>query len=102
MNPEDDVQVIAVPKPAAKPNKNRPINTLLKHQVMRLMDIERRHIPDHRSGTVVDLQNMTEGQAAEYIRQVTAKLHQLGEKPKRTSKPKAKPKASSDSETGTS
>jgi hypothetical protein len=83
---------IDVPKPAAKPRKDRPINTLLQYQVKRLWEVEQRHVPAHRSGISIDperLHEMTEGQAAEYIRKVTAKLHELGPKPKRQSKRKA-------------
>lgn len=77
---------IDVPKPAAKPNKSRTINTLLQYQVKRLWEIEQLHVPAHRSGMSVDpqrLHEMTEGQAAKYIRKMTAKLHQLGPKPKK-------------------
>ena len=95
-------QVILVPKPAGKPNKARKINTLLEHQVRRLWEIEQRHIPLHQTGLPVDPQNMTEGEAAEYIRRMTAKLHELGPKPKRTRKRAAKPKASPQAETKTS
>jgi hypothetical protein len=92
-------QVIPVPKPAGRPNKARKINTLLEHQVRRLREIERGHVPMHQTGLAVDPQNMTEGEAAEYIRRMTAKLHELGKKPKRTRKRAAKPKAAEDSET---
>ena len=86
--------VIPVPKPAGKPNKARKINTLLEHQVKRLREIEQAHIPTHQTGLPVDPQNMTEGEAAEYIRRMTAKLHELGKKPKRTRKRVAKRNAS--------
>lgn len=79
--------VISVPKPAGKPNKARKINTLLEHQVKRLREIELGHIPTHRTGLPIDPQNMTEGEAAAYIRRMTAKLHELGPRPKRTRKP---------------
>jgi len=79
--------IIAVPKPAGKVNKSRPINTLLQHQVKRLWEIEQQHIPKHRTGIAIDpekLDSMTEREAAEFIKRMTAKLHELGKKPKRT------------------
>jgi hypothetical protein len=81
MSPENNVQVIVVPKPAGKLNKDRPINTLLEHQVRRLQEIEQAHVPAHRTGMAVDPKHMTEGQAAEYIRRMTTKLQELGPKP---------------------
>ena len=93
--------IVRVPKPAGKINKDRPINTLLEHQVRRLRETELRHIPRHRTGLAVDPSKMTEGEAANYIRQMTAKIHELGPKPvaipiktkrkKATSRAKAKP-----------
>jgi hypothetical protein len=92
--------VIPVPKPAGKANKARKVNTLLEHQVRRLWEIEQRHIPDHKTGlTVKNPEENTEGEAAEYIRRMTAKLHELGPKPKRTRKRAAKPKANPQSDT---
>jgi hypothetical protein len=73
--------IINVPKPAGKANKNRPINTLLQNQVKRLWEIEQNHIPAHRTGVAIDpnkLDSMTEGEAAEFIKRMTAKLQELG------------------------
>jgi hypothetical protein len=92
---EDPAMNIDIPKPAAKPNKSRPINTLLQYQIKRLWEVEQLHVPAHRTGISIDpekLHELTEGQAAEYIRRMTAKLRELGPKPKRTRKAAAKPK----------
>src|ERR1039458_6230887 len=102
MSPAGDIQVIAVPKPAGKPNKSRPINNLLQYQVQRFREIEQRHIPAHRTGLAVDPSKMTEGEAAEYIKRMTAKLHELGAKPKKTRNRKPKVQANPESETKTS
>jgi len=83
--------IVPVPKPQGKAKKDRPINTLLEYQVRRFLEIEQRHIPKHRTGLMVDPAKMTEGEAAKYIKRMTAKLHELGKKPKRTAKPKTQP-----------
>ena len=102
MSPDGEVQVIAVPKPAGKANKGRQINTLLQYQVQRFREIEQRHIPAHQTGLAVDPSKMTEGEAGEYIKRMTAKLHELGPKPKRTRKRKPKAQANPKAETKTS
>jgi hypothetical protein len=99
MSPDGNVQVIVVPKPAGKVNKDRKINTLLEHQVKRLREIEQRHIPSHQTGLAVDPAKMTEGEAAEFIKRMTTKLRELGVKPKRTRRRKPKVKANPESET---
>lgn len=101
MSPDSDAQVIVVPKPAGTHNKHRKINTLLEHQVKRLMEIEQRHIPAHQTGLTGDPSKMTEAQAAEYIKAMTRKLHELGPKPKRTRKRPPKAQANPESETKT-
>jgi len=85
--------IVPVPKPQGKANQGRRINTLLEHQVKRLLEIEQKHIPAHRTGLTIDPAKMTEGEAAGYIKSMTAKLHELGKKPKRkrTAKPKTVP-----------
>ena len=87
----DSSVIVSVPKPKGKVNKDRPINTLLEYQVRHFIEVEKSHIPVHRTGLAVDPANMTEGEAAKYIKRMTAKLHELGKKPKRkrTAKPKA-------------
>lgn len=70
--------IVKIPKPSSKPRKSRPVNALLQHQVERLREIEMRHlIPLHRSGSEIDPAKMTEGEAAEYIRKMTATLHRV-------------------------
>jgi hypothetical protein len=85
--------IINVPKPAGKANKDRPINTLLQHQVKRLWEIEQSHIPAHRTGIAIDpnkLDLMTEGEAAKFIKRMTTKLQDLGRKPTEPRKTVAK------------
>lgn len=74
--------VIKVPKPPESAfNMNRPVSALLKNQILHLQEAEFR-LPA-RDQTNIYINNIkTEGQAAEYIRQVTAKLHPAGSKQK--------------------
>jgi hypothetical protein len=102
------MSVIKVPKPPESAfNKNRPVSALLKNQILHLQEAELRF--PARDQTNIYINNIkTEGQAAEYIRQVTAKLHPAGsqqksfavaamgeDKPARKSGPKSKGKAKS-------
>ena len=102
---DSEPMIIPVPKPEAKINKDRPINTLLQSQVRHLLEVEHQHlIAPHRTGETMDLtpmseeaiqkylQSWTEGQAARYIRKMTAKLHELNTKPKKTRRRKTTPK----------
>jgi hypothetical protein len=75
--------VIKVPKPPKSAfNKDRPVSALLKNQILHLHEAELRF--PARDQTNIYINNIkTEGQAAQYIRQVTAKLHPTGIKPKR-------------------
>ena len=70
-------QAIRVPKtPRDSFNPNRPLakNTLLKHQVEHFRALENELPPERQTG--VDFAAIrTEGQAAEYIRKMTAILH---------------------------
>src|SRR5690348_7093276 len=115
MRPERSLHVVRLtivpfPKPSGKPNKKRRLNMLLRHQVRRLREIELRHIPQHHTGFGPELakmneaqaeeyirERMTEGEAAEYIRLMTAKLHELKETPKSKRRTKAKTRKSSPS-----
>ena len=73
--------MIRVPKPAAAPNRKRPLSDLLKKQVEHFHHAEKKQIPyDKRTG-IVPQAIRTEGEAAEYIRMVTEKLHQYAAKP---------------------
>jgi hypothetical protein len=102
------MSMIKVPKPPESAfNKNRPVSALLKNQILHLQEAESRF--PARDQTNIYINNIkTEGQAAEYIRQVTAKLHPAGsqqksfavaamgeDKPARKSGPKSKGKAKS-------
>jgi hypothetical protein len=68
---------IQVPKPSPGSfNMERPLakNSLLLNQVKHFLKIEKKLPPDQRTGT--DPKSIrTEGQAAEYIRKMTKKLH---------------------------
>ncbi|HME32124.1 MAG TPA: hypothetical protein VKG65_05170 [Terriglobales bacterium] len=75
------MNVIRVPKPAAAPNRERPLSDLLKKQVEHFRHVEKKQLPfDKRTGIVAEAIR-TEGEAAEYIRMVTEKLHRYAAKP---------------------
>jgi hypothetical protein len=69
------VKVVAVPKPAeGSLNKHRPMPRLLSTQLVQFRELEMT-LPENRR-TGIDVERLeTEGQAAEYIREMTAKLH---------------------------
>jgi hypothetical protein len=70
--------VIKVPKPPRSAfNKNRPVSALLKNQMLHLHEVEKKFPPAHHSGIYINAIR-TEGEAAEYIRRVTARLHPEG------------------------
>ncbi len=83
-------KVIRVPKPEpGSYNPRRPISSLLKHQIFHLKHAESR-LPKHHQ-TKTDVHSIeTEGQASDYIHQVTKKLHPQGAK-KRKNGPTTKP-----------
>jgi hypothetical protein len=102
------IQVPRPPKTARDPN--RPANTLIMTQVSQLQHAERR-LPLRYRTQIYTHAIQTEGEAAEYIREVTEAIHQAhddaakrrskrglsiaaaAEKPKRKTKAKSKPKA---------
>jgi len=69
--------LIHVPRPDVKSamNPDRPVNALLKAQIQHLQNAERNLPLRHRTDIYVNAVK-TEGEAAEYIRQVTAAIHQ--------------------------
>lgn len=72
-----DGQVIRVPKTSAKsfdPNRLLVRNQLLYMQVQHFHALEDEMPPEQRTGIARE-SIQTEGQAAEYIRQITARLH---------------------------
>jgi hypothetical protein len=76
--------VIKVPEPPKSAfNKNRPVSALLKNQILHLHEAELR-FPARDQTNIYINHIKTEGQAAQYIRQVTAKLHPAGIKQKRS------------------
>jgi hypothetical protein len=71
--------LIHVPRPPKSAfYKDRPVSSLLKNQIRHLQEAEFNLIK-------------TEGEAAEYIRRVTAKLHPQGAKPQIVRRRKAEP-----------
>jgi hypothetical protein len=71
----DSMAIIRVPKPPkAALNKDRPISSLLKTQIRHLQEAEFR-LPARAQTNIYINTIKTEGEAAEYIRQVTANLH---------------------------
>ena len=89
--------VIRVPKtPASAMNPDRPISGLLKNQIEHLQHAEFR-LPIRDQTNIYINKIKTEGEAAEYIRQVTAMLHreQSGERESRSRIPTARAKSKS-------
>jgi len=69
--------VIRIPKPPRSAfNKNRPVSSLLKTQILHLREAEKKFPPNYHSNIYINAIK-TEGDAAEYIRRVTTTLHQL-------------------------
>jgi hypothetical protein len=70
--------IIKVPAPPKNAfNKNRPISALLKNQIVHLQEAELR-FPARQQTNIYINKIKTEGEAADYIRQVTARLHPEG------------------------
>jgi ArsR family metal-binding transcriptional regulator len=72
-------------------NKDRPISTLLKNQIRHLQEAEFR-LPVSGQTDVYINSIKTEGEAAEYIRKVTAAIHEHHAKREVEREAKAKPK----------
>ena len=69
------MKLIKVPKPPASAmNKDRPISSLLKTQLLHVQKAEFR-LPARAQTNIYINAIKTEGEAAEYIRQVTTNLH---------------------------
>jgi hypothetical protein len=81
---EEPSNRIRVPKPSRSSfNPERPLhkNTLLQDQVKHFRELEKQLAPEHHSG--IDHEAIrTEGEAAEYIRRLTARVHQPSAKKK--------------------
>ena len=79
------VTVVEVPKPAdGSHNKHRALPRLLSTQLVQFRELEMSLPEQHRTG--IDVGSLeTEGQAAEYIKAMTAKLHnpKSGGRPKK-------------------
>jgi hypothetical protein len=69
------VTVIVVPKPPKGAfNADRPVSALLKSQILHLQEAEFR-LPARQQTNIYVNKIKTEGEAANYISKVTAKLH---------------------------
>lgn len=69
------VNVVQVPRPApGSLNKERPLSSLLKNQVEHFQELENR-LPALEKTALPAPSIRTEGEAAQYIRTMTAKLH---------------------------
>jgi hypothetical protein len=85
--------IIRIPKPPQSAiNHDRPISSLLKTQIVHLQEAEFR-LPVRQQTNIYINRIKTEREAAEYIRQVTARLHPEGapSKARRGKKGEAKP-----------
>jgi hypothetical protein len=70
--------IVRVPKPPESAfNPDRPVSSLLKTQILHLHEAELRLPVRHQTDIYIN-KIRTEGEAAEYIRRVTAKLHPEG------------------------
>lgn|SRR5262249_45036808 len=69
---------IKVPKPAKGSfDKNRPVSELIKHQLRHWHEVEK-HLPHHHR-TARNIEEIkTEGEASEYLKRVTARVHIQG------------------------
>lgn len=86
--------ILRVPVPAKNSfNPDRPVSGLLEAQILHLQNAEKRLPLDLRSNIYINAIK-TEGEAAEYVRQVTAAIHEAhAEAGRRRAKhrPKARP-----------
>lgn len=83
--------LIAVPRPQTRINPNRPVSSLLLTQVQHLHEAEKNLPLRFRSERYIKA-IQTEGEAAEYIQEVTEAIHQAhseasAERARRTRKP---------------
>jgi hypothetical protein len=67
-------KIILPPLPKDAGDQDRPVNALLKSQILHLHEAERRLPMRHRSDIYINAIK-TEGEAAEYIRAVTEAIH---------------------------
>jgi len=71
--------LVHVPRPPQSAlNPDRPVSALLKAQIQHLHDAERNLPPRHRTDIYINAIK-TEGEAADYIRQVTTAIHKAHE-----------------------
>jgi hypothetical protein len=85
--------IIRIPKPPLSAiNHDRPISSLLKTQIVHLQEAEFR-LPVRQQTNIYINRIKTEREAADYIRQVTARLHPEGtaSKARRGKKAEARP-----------
>ena len=83
--------IVPVPKPRrSSMNQNRPVSSLLKTQILHLQEAEFR-LPAKFQTNIYIHSIRTEGEAGEYIRQVTRAIHDAHATRIARSKPKRKP-----------
>lgn len=84
--------VIHVPRPRNAMDPNRPVNALLKAQMFHLHDAESKLPVRHHTDIYINAVR-TEGEAANYIRQVTEAIHAAhAAAAEKRARPAAKPK----------
>jgi uncharacterized protein YdbL (DUF1318 family) len=66
--------LIRVPRPENAWNSNRPVNALLQSQILHLHDAELK-LPVRQQTQIYINAIKTEGEAADYVRQVTEAIH---------------------------
>jgi hypothetical protein len=81
---------IPVPRPKSSINPQRAMNTLLQAQVHHLQQAEQ-HLPTKYRSEIYTHAIHTEGEAAEYIREVTEAIHQAHLDAVRTRSKKKRP-----------
>ncbi|MBV8847901.1 MAG: hypothetical protein JO307_34235 [Bryobacterales bacterium] len=80
--PSNVIRVPRAPKTSYNPQRPLVKNTLLLNQVRHFREVEKTLPPEMRSG--IDFESIkTEGDAAEYVRRITAVLHPQGAKVKK-------------------
>lgn len=68
------IRVPRAPRSSYQPHRLLSKNTLLQNHVKHFRELEKDLLPEHQTGIPFDSIE-TEGQAAEYIRRMTERLH---------------------------
>ncbi len=84
------MKIVKVPKPSSDSmNQKRAVSSLLKTQMLHLQEAEFCLPADYQTNIYIN-SIKTEGEAAEYIRQVTERIHEAHTARIRRAKPKPK------------